>query len=83
MRSQHVSERVEVRPGAIAIAPSIDDPRGFAVQNRSGHPLVVSFGFEPGAHVMVAIVEDARSAPRASEPRRGRSRPRHGRARLH
>ncbi len=50
------SKTVVVRPGQAAIAPRVDDPRGFAAQNDSGMPLTVSFSYDELTHVMTVVI---------------------------
>ena len=57
MPRPRVSKRVEVRPGATAVAPTVDDPQGFAVQNSSDQPVTVSFRFDTQAHIMTVVLE--------------------------
>ncbi len=64
------SKKVVVRPGQAAIAPRVDDPRGFAAQNDSGMPLTVSFSYDEATHVMTVVIDGREAAgrlPRDSE----------------
>jgi hypothetical protein len=54
------SKRVEVKPGEKAIAPRVDDPRGFAVENRSGRPVTASFSYDAKTHVQTVVLEEHR-----------------------
>ena len=67
MERTRVSRRVQVRPGELAYAPRVDDPHGFALENRTGSPLTVSFRYDARARVQSVVVED----PRAARPLRG------------
>ncbi len=58
------SKRVVVRPGQAAIAPRVDDPRGFAAQNDSGMPLTVSFSYDEATHVMTVVIGGRDAAAR-------------------
>ncbi len=58
------SKRVEVRPGEKALAPNVDHPQGFAVENETRRPLTVSFRFDLAAHVMMVVVEEPGAARR-------------------
>ena len=64
MPRRRVSKRVEVRPGGAALAPKVDDPLGFALQNESGGPLTVTFNFDTTTHVMTVVVEERRPSRR-------------------
>ncbi|HEX9050803.1 MAG TPA: hypothetical protein VF841_09750 [Anaeromyxobacter sp.] len=54
------SRRVQVRSGETALAPRVDDPRGFALENQSGGPLTVSFRYDAERHVQTIVVEEPR-----------------------
>ncbi len=47
--------------GAVALAPTVDHPKGFAVQNMSGQALTISFAWDSSAHVMKVIIEGERA----------------------
>ncbi len=64
MATTRVSRRVQVRPGDLAVAPRVDDPRGFAIANRSERALVVSFRYDAEAHIQTVVVEEPRPARR-------------------
>ena len=65
------ARHVRVDSGKMAIAPRVDDPVGFAVKNRSGHTLVLSFEYDSQAHIQTVTVEEPRPAHRpGAEPRR-------------
>ncbi len=51
------SRRVKVRPGEAALAPRVDDPRGFAIENELGQPLTVSFRYDFATRVQTVVVE--------------------------
>ncbi len=53
-----------VRPGQVALAPRVDDPRAFAVANESGRPLAVHFRYDPARHVQTVVIDEARPARR-------------------
>ncbi len=59
---RHVSARASVQDGATAIAPRVDDPRGFAIHNSTGQEVTVWFDYDPDAHVMTVVVERKSSA---------------------
>jgi hypothetical protein len=64
------AKRVKVQTGELAIAPRVDDPRGFGIENRSGHSLTISFKYDPGTHVQMIVVEPeppGRRAPGGEE----------------
>lgn len=63
-------KRVKVETGQLAIAPRVDDPRGFAIENRSGHALTVSFKYDEDTHVQVVVVEPDQPGRRASSETR-------------
>lgn len=65
------SRRVRVEAGETAIAPRVDDPRGFAIQNRSGRAVTVSFTYDADNHLQYVVVE----APRPSRSLGGESHP--------
>lgn len=58
------SRRVRVEAGETAIAPRVDDPRGFAIQNRSGHAFTVSFTYDADHHIQIVVIEAPRPARR-------------------
>jgi hypothetical protein len=60
MRITRTSRRVQVQPGGKAIAPRVDDPRGFALENASGRSLTVSFRYDEEQHVQTIVVEEPR-----------------------
>jgi hypothetical protein len=64
MRRARISRRVEVKPGEMALAPRVEDPRGFALENQTGRSLTVSFRYDLAAHVQTIVVEDPRLARR-------------------
>lgn len=64
MARRRVTKHVEVRPGKTAIAPKVDDPRGFAIDNQSSGPLTVSFNYDFSAHIMSVVVEERRPTRR-------------------
>lgn len=45
------SRRVTSQPGEKAIAPPVDHPSGFGIENRSGRSLTVSFKYDAEALV--------------------------------
>lgn len=59
------AKRVRVETGETAIAPRVDDPHGFGIENRSGHQIHVSFRYDERTHVQVVVVE---SEPRDRRP---------------
>ncbi len=52
------AKRVKVESGEMALAPTVDHPRGFALRNRSGQMLIVSFEYDAATHVQTVVVED-------------------------
>ena len=58
--------RVKVETGETAIAPRVDDPRAFGIENRSGRPITVSFRYDETTHVQIVVVEPERIGRRAS-----------------
>lgn len=68
MPTNRTSKPVTIRPGALAVAPTVDHPKGFAVQNMSGQALTISFAWDSSAHVMKVIIEAERAvAPPPSD----------------
>jgi hypothetical protein len=57
------SKRVRVESGQKAIAPRVDHPIGFAIENDSGLSLSVSFKYDATAHIQIVVVEPARPGP--------------------
>jgi hypothetical protein len=64
MPSSRTSKRVRIARGDTAVAPTVDHPQGFAVENSTSHALTVSFRFDPIAHVMTVVIEEPRGARR-------------------
>ena len=64
MPRPRTSRRVQVRSGETAIAPRVEDPRAFAVENQSGQALTVSFRYDAERHVQTVVVEAPRPARR-------------------
>lgn len=58
------SRRVKVQDGERAIAPRVDHPLCFGVENRSGRPLTVSFKYDAETHVQTVVVEEHRPGQR-------------------
>lgn len=58
------SKHVEVQPGEKAIAPRVDHPVGFGIENHSGRSLTVSFKYDVESHVQTVVVEDHRPGRR-------------------
>jgi hypothetical protein len=58
------SRRVKVQPGEKAIAPRVDHPLGFGIENQSGRSLTVSFKYDAESHVQTVVVEEHRPARR-------------------
>ncbi len=54
------SKQAEVGFGQVAIAPRVDDPRGFAVHNLTGDRLFVTFSYDTVSHVQTVHIESAR-----------------------
>jgi hypothetical protein len=65
MARHRLTKRVAIRPGQAAIAPRVDRPLGFGVENAAGRPLTVSFSYDDRTHVMTATVEEDRAKQRA------------------
>jgi hypothetical protein len=63
---KRASKRVQVQPGDVALAPRVDDPRGFAVANQTGRALTVSFRYNSDAHIQTVVIEEPRPARRAA-----------------
>jgi hypothetical protein len=59
------SKRVRVESGQKAIAPRVNHPIGFAIENDSGQALSVSFEYDDATHIQVVVVEPVRSGRRA------------------
>ena len=59
---QVTSKRASVLPGQVAIAPKIDNPRGFALENRSDAELSIVFRWDEDQHIMTVVVQGAPSA---------------------
>jgi hypothetical protein len=59
------AKRVKVETGETAIAPRVDDPRGFGIENHSGQELTVSFRYDERTHVQIVVVERERPARQA------------------
>ncbi len=51
----------------MALAPRVDDPRGFAIENYSGRALVVSFRYDAERHIQTVVVEKPRRRRRSGE----------------
>lgn len=62
------AKRVRLEAGETAIAPKVNDPRGFGIENRSDHALTVSFRYDESTHVQLVVVEPDRPGRRASGP---------------
>lgn len=58
------SKRVNVQPGEKAIAPRVDHPMGFGIENHSGRSLTVSFKYDAETHVQTVVVEEHRPVRR-------------------
>ncbi len=56
------SKQAEVGFGQVAVAPRIDDPRGFAVHNLSGDRILVTFSYDTVTHIQTVHIESARPA---------------------
>ncbi len=51
------SKRAEVGFGQVAIAPRVDDPRGFAVHNLTSQRILVTFSYDSVTHVQTVHIE--------------------------
>lgn len=58
------SRRVKVQSGQKAIAPRVDDPHGFAIENRSGEAVTVSFRYDADLHLQTVVLEPPRPSSR-------------------
>jgi hypothetical protein len=58
------ARRVKVESGQKALAPTVDHPIGFAIENRSGRSFTVSFKYDTHAHVQIVVVEEHRPGRR-------------------
>ncbi len=59
MIRHHNSRQVDVQPGEMALAPTVDHPRAFAVKNESEGVVILSFAFDAGRHMMTVTIRDA------------------------
>ncbi len=51
----------------MALAPRVDDPRGFAIENYSGRALIVSVRYDAEKHIQTVVVEEPRPHRRSGE----------------
>lgn len=61
MLGTRTSRRVRVQTGETAVAPKVDDARGFAIDNECGHDVTVSFRYDPLRHVQTVVIEEPRA----------------------
>jgi hypothetical protein len=64
MGKAHASRSARVRPGQMAMLTKVDDPEVFAVHNKFGAALTISFNFDTTTHVMTVVIEGSQPGQR-------------------